>query len=107
MVLLYQNQPIIIDQPEDDIDNSTIYEGIIKTLLQKKNTNQFIFATHNSNIVVLGDSDNIFVCKNEDEKLKLKSGSIDNEEIQREIVNIMEGGKEAFERRKVIYKLWR
>jgi len=107
MILLHQNKPVIIDQPEDDIDNSTIYEGIIKTILERKNKNQFIFVTHNSNIVVLGDSDNVFVSKNESEKLMLNNGSIDSEEVQREIIGIMEGGKEAFEKRKIIYKLWR
>ncbi len=107
IILLHQNKPVIIDQPEDDIDNSTIYDGIIKSILERKNENQFIFATHNSNIVVLGDADNVFVCKNENEKLILHNGSVDNEEIQREIISIMEGGKEAFEKRRVIYKLWR
>ena len=107
-LLLYNAKyPIIIDQPEDDIDNSTIYEGIIKNLLSKKDENQFIFATHNSNIVVLGDSDEVFVCKNENEKLSLTTGSIDKKEIQKEIINIMEGGKEAFMRRKDIYKVWK
>lgn len=106
MILLHQNKPVIIDQPEDDIDNSTIYEGIIKTILERKDKNQFIFATHNSNVVVLGDSDNVLVCKNEGEKLALNSGSIDREDIQNEIMYIMEGGKEAFEKRKIIYKLW-
>ncbi len=107
IILLYQNKPVIIDQPEDDIDNSTIYEGIIKTILERKNEIQFIFATHNSNIVVLGDSDNVFVCKNENEKLMLNNGSVDSEKVQEEIIDIMEGGKEAFEKRGVIYKIWR
>lgn len=107
-LLLYNADcPIIIDQPEDDIDNSTIYEGIIKNLLDKKDKNQFIFATHNSNIVVLGDSDQVLVCKNENEKLRLLSGSVDKKDIQKEIINIMEGGKEAFMKRKDIYKVWK
>ncbi len=107
IILLNQDKPVIIDQPEDDIDNSTIYQGIITTILSKKEENQFIFATHNSNIVVLGDSDNVFVCENEGDTLYVKNGSIDNLEIQNKIVSIMEGGKEAFERRKIIYQVWR
>ncbi|MBA7616850.1 hypothetical protein ES703_24150 [subsurface metagenome] len=107
IILAEGDKPIIIDQPEDDIDNNTIYEGIVKTLLENKERRQFIFATHNSNIVVLGDSDNVAVCHSEKDKLNPQNGSIDKNIIQKEIVNIMEGGKEAFERRKQIYKIWR
>lgn len=106
IILVEGNKPIIIDQPEDDIDNNTIYEGIIRTLLQSKNKRQFIFATHNSNIVVLGDSDNVIVCYSEKEKFSYKNGSIDKKSIQSEIIKIMEGGEEAFSKRKIIYKLW-
>ena len=76
-------------------------------MLENKERRQFIFATHNSNIVVLGDSDNVAVCHSEKDKLNPQNGSIDKNIIQKEIVNIMEGGKEAFERRKQIYKIWR
>ncbi|AHF81119.1 TrlF family AAA-like ATPase [Thermococcus paralvinellae] len=106
LVLLESNSPVIIDQPEDDIDNNTIYDAIIKKVLEKKQTQQFIFATHNSNIVVLGDSDNVIICKNEDNSFYPDQGSIDKKEIQKQIVNIMEGGKEAFENRKRIYNIW-
>ncbi len=106
LILLETNMPLIIDQPEDDLDNNTIYEAIIKKVLQKKEGQQFIFATHSPNIVVLGDTDNVIVCKNENEKFEHYQGSIDNKEIQRYIVNIMEGGREAFENRKRVYLNW-
>ena len=106
IILSQSDKSIIIDQPEDDIDNNTNYEGIIKTLLEKKCERQFIFATHNPNIVVLGDSDNVIVCKSEKDRFTYEQGSIDRDIIQKEIVNIMEGGKEAFERRKSIYNMW-
>ena len=106
LILLERDMPLIIDQPEDDLDNNTIYEAIIKKVLQKKESQQFIFATHSPNIVVLGDTDNVIVCKNENEKFKHYQESIDNKEIQRYIVNIMEGGKEAFENRKRVYLNW-
>ena len=98
--------PLIIDQPEDDIDNNTLYEGIIRLLHQQKNSRQFILATHNSNIVVLGDSDNVIICRSDREEFKGNNDSIDMSSTQREIINIMEGGKDAFEKRKLIYQLW-
>ena len=106
IILAEGNKPIIVDQPEDDIDNNTIYQGIIKTILKNKDERQFIFATHNSNIVVLGDSDNVIVCNTEKEKFHYQSGSIDKEPIQKEIIKIMEGGEDAFNKRKLIYKIW-
>ncbi|TDP80960.1 hypothetical protein C7957_1544 [Halanaerobium saccharolyticum] len=101
-----ENDLIIIDQPEDDLDNKSIYEDIIKELLDLKEKIQFIFATHNPNIPVLGNSEQIFSCDYFSDNLDVKSGSIDNSEIQKEIVDIMEGGPEAFEKRKEIYITW-
>ncbi|WP_250186107.1 AAA family ATPase [Escherichia coli] len=52
-----QNDVIIIDQPEDDLDNQTIYDDVIKLLREMKPHAQFIFATHNANFPVLGDAE--------------------------------------------------
>ena len=98
---------LVIDQPEDDLDNQTIYEDVIKKLKSLKGDMQFIFATHNANIPVLGDSEKIFSCKFYNEKVEIKDGTIDNREIHKEIVSIMEGGEDAFKQRKKIYGLWR
>jgi len=102
-----ENDILIIDQPEDDLDNQTIYEEVIKVLKNLKGNMQFIFATHNANIPVLGDSEMIVSCFYSEDKIDIKSGTIDRHEIQNTIVNIMEGGQEAFERRKNIYSLWK
>jgi ABC-type cobalamin/Fe3+-siderophores transport system ATPase subunit len=102
-----ENDVIIIDQPEDDLDNQTIYEDVIKLVLELKPKMQFIFATHNPNIPVLGDAEQIHACSFSDQRITVKSGGLDNTEQQKRIVAIMEGGKEAFERRKEIYKVWR
>ncbi|MCU0287152.1 MAG: AAA family ATPase [Acidobacteria bacterium] len=102
-----ENDVIIIDQPEDDLDNQTIYEDVIKLIQKKKSGTQFIFATHNANIPVLGDAEQIHSCRFADEIITVKSGSIDSSIIQQEIVNIMEGGKDAFEKRKEIYEIWK
>ena len=97
---------IMIDQPEDDLDNQTIYEDVIKLIREIKPQVQFILATHNPNIPVLADAELVQVCSFTNEKIEISSGSIDEPNIQEQIINIMEGGKEAFDRRKEIYKKW-
>ncbi|MHB1462188.1 MAG: TrlF family AAA-like ATPase [Armatimonadota bacterium] len=102
-----ENDVIIIDQPEDDLDNQTIYEDVIKMIRQMKSHVQFIFATHNPNIPVLGDAEQILACSFDDEGIRIQSGGTDEPEQQKTIINIMEGGKEAFQRRKEIYQIWK
>ena len=101
------NDVVIIDQPEDDLDNQTIYEDVIKLIRKLKLKTQFIFATHNPNIPVLGDAEQIIACTYGDDAIKTKVGSIDRPKLQEEIVSIMEGGSEAFQRRKEIYQIWK
>lgn len=102
-----QNDVIIIDQPEDDLDNQTIYDDVIKLLREMKPYAQFIFATHNANFPVLGDAEQVHACRYQDEKVAVQSGSIDARPVQDAIINIMEGGQEAFNRRKEVYNLWK
>ena len=102
-----ENDVIIIDQPEDDLDNQTIYEDVIKLIREMKPNVQFLFATHNPNIPVLGDAELVHACSFADDKVHVKSGSIDNRQTQQAIIKIMEGGKEAFNRRKEIYQIWK
>jgi len=107
ILTLKENDLIIIDQPEDDLDNQTIYLDVIMELKKLKNKTQFIFATHNPNIPVLGDCEQLISCRFNNNVVDTKVGSIDNKEIQQNIVDIMEGGNEAFEQRKMIYELWK
>jgi len=107
ILTLKENDLIIIDQPEDDLDNQTIYTDIIAELIKLKNKTQFIFATHNPNIPVLGDCEQVISCSFSNDLIDVKSGSIDSKEMQRNIVDIMEGGDEAFRHRKMIYELWK
>ncbi|HHY70623.1 MAG TPA: AAA family ATPase, partial [Thermoanaerobacterales bacterium] len=102
-----ENDLIMIDQPEDDLDNQVIYDELIKNIKERKDNIQFIFATHNANIPVLGDAEQVLACYYKDEKIKIRSGSIDKKEIQNRIIKIMEGGEDAFRRRNEIYKLWK
>ncbi|MEO8962806.1 MAG: TrlF family AAA-like ATPase [Ginsengibacter sp.] len=107
ILTLKENDLIIIDQPEDDLDNQTIYLDVISELKKLKGQTQFIFATHNPNIPVLGDCEQLISCTFNDNLIETKAGSIDNKEIQQNIVDIMEGGDEAFKQRKMIYELWK
>lgn len=102
-----ENDVIIIDQPEDDLDNQTIYEDVIKLVRILKPRTQFIFATHNPNIPVLGDAEQIIACAYTEDSIQPTVGSIDAPALQEAIVRIMEGGSEAFERRKEIYQIWK
>lgn len=102
-----QNDVIIIDQPEDDLDNQTIYDDVIKLICELKPDTQFIFATHNANFPVLGDAEQVHACQYQDEKVTTLSGSIDARPVQEAIIKIMEGGQEAFNRRKEVYNLWK
>ncbi|SDR67114.1 type III restriction enzyme [Polaribacter sp. KT25b] len=107
-VLLNQNGfPLIIDQPEDDIDNRAI-EKIIKNLWNSKKHRQIIFSSHNANLVVNGDSELVICCDYNETSNQTKGqikheGSIDKKEIRDEITSIMEGGERAFKLRKEKY----
>ena len=100
------NDIIFIDQPEDDLDNKVIYDEVITAIAQKKPYMQFIFATHNANIPVLGDSERVLVVEFQETKINVAQGNIDLDSTHKQIVDIMEGGKEAFDKRQLIYTSW-
>jgi len=110
LLLLESEAPLIIDQPEDDLDNRFITEGVVPKMRDEKRRRQFILATHNANIPVLGDSELIvgLVPKGEAgegraELPKEYMGSIDNRMVQELVEDILEGGKTAFETRRKKY----
>jgi predicted ATPase len=98
---------LLVDQPEDDLDNQTLYNEVITRLLAMKGRRQVIFATHSPNIPVLGDADQIVLCRYEEDGIALESGGIDRPAIQDRIIDVMEGGTEAFKLRKTIYNVWK
>jgi ABC-type cobalamin/Fe3+-siderophores transport system ATPase subunit len=102
-----ENDLLLIDQPEDDLDSQTVYEEVVKLVRKIKTRQQFIFVTHNANFPVLGDAELVAACRAENEAIMVENGSIDTKSCQAKIVNIMEGGAEAFERRKAIYQAWK
>lgn len=104
LLLLDNRDPLIIDQPEDNLDNSFIAGHIVNQLRTSKTDRQFLFATHNANIPVFGDAEWIGVLQEEDGHGVIQaSGSIDSDQIKALAANILEGGKEAFTRRKEKY----
>ncbi len=106
LLLLDNPDPLVIDQPEDNLDNAFIADHIVSELRANKTKRQFIFATHNANIPVFGDAEWIGVLHEEDGRAKLQaSGSIDAPEVKELAANILEGGKEAFTRRREKYGL--
>jgi len=106
-ILLLENlDPLLMDQPEDNLDNAFIADRIVTELRSAKIARQFLFATHNANIPVFGDAEWIGVFKAEDNRAILPSsaqGAIDLPEIQREAAEILEGGRMAFIQRKEKY----
>lgn len=102
-----ENHVMLIDQPEDDLDNQTIYDDVIKLICTMKPDTQFIFATHNPNFPVLGDAEQIHACTYQGDDIHTICGSIDAKSIQQSIIDIMEGGEEAFDRRKEVYNMWK
>ena len=100
------NDLIIIDQPEDDLDSQTVYKDVVKLIRELKRRIQFIFATHEPIFPVLGDAEQVGACYYSEDEISVTSGSIDSQRLQRHVVDIMEGGSEAFQQRKKIYEMW-
>lgn len=101
IVTLTSNAPIIIDQPEDNLDNRLVSRAIFKILARLKESRQIIVATHNPNIPISGDAEQIIVFN--PRGLIKDSGSVDESSIIQNIIELMEGGREAFEKRRKKY----
>ncbi len=99
-ILSYGDEPLILDQPEDDLDNYLIYDLIVTQLREIKQKRQVIVVTHNANIVVNGDSENVIALDIRGGQTKIVAqGCLQEASIRDEICRVMEGGKEAFDLR--------
>ena len=110
LLLLESGAPLIVDQPEDDLDNRFITEGIVPRMREEKQRRQFIFSTHNANIPVLGDAELIvgLSAAGEADSGRARvapehTGSIDSRSVRELVEEILEGGREAFETRRRKY----
>lgn len=118
--------PILIDQPEDDLDNRSIYKDLVEYIKDKKKERQIIIVTHNANLVIGADSEEIIIAnqnsensKNEKYRFEYITGSIEKndtideksqailkkENFRKQVCDILEGGKEAFVNREIKYNL--
>lgn len=102
------NAPLILDQPEENLDNQTIYNILVQLIKNAKKKRQVIVVTHNPNLAVVCDSEQI-ICADFDvsrtPKIMYLSGSIENEDINKKIVDILEGTMPAFKNREDKYTL--
>jgi hypothetical protein len=106
LLLLQNHDPLIMDQPEDNLDNAFIADRIVAELRKEKIYRQFIFATHNANIPVFGDAEWIGILEAADNQAQMPSeaqGAIDIKNISDKAAVILEGGKVAFKQREAKY----
>lgn len=104
LLLSDSNKPLLIDQPEDNLDSEFIFKTIVYNLRKIKERRQVIIVTHNPNIAVLGDAELIIPLKStNNHSMVLNPGSIDNTDTIKICCQILEGGESAFKQRKVIY----
>ena len=98
ILLAESKRPLLIDQPEDNLDNAFIFDTIVQYIKEIKGRRQLIFATHNPNIPVLGDAGRVFVLQSTGRSAcVMKAGSVNDS--AEEIMRILEGGKDAFKAR--------
>ncbi len=99
-LLAHGEEPLVLDQPEDDLDNQLIYSLIVKQIKENKLRRQIIAVTHNPNIVVNGDAEMVHVLDFRAGQCRVaQSGSLQGVEMREQVCRIMEGGRDALERR--------
>ena len=110
LLLLESDAPLIVDQPEDDLDNRFITDGVVPRMREEKRRRQFIFSTHNANIPVLGDAELILgltaLGEADGGNARIDPdhmGSIDARPVRELVEEVLEGGKDAFETRRLKY----
>jgi energy-coupling factor transporter ATP-binding protein EcfA2 len=103
ILLARRESPLLIDQPEDNLDNHFIYQTVVESINRLRSTRQMIFITHNANIPVLGEADLVVVMNSDGRRgFVEKAGTVD--ECRTHIIDLLEGGAEAFELRRKRYE---
>lgn len=106
-LLVDQNDaPLIMDQPEENLDNQTVFKLLVPCIKEAKKRRQIAVITHNPNLAVVCDAEQVICCsidKQDGNRLTYKSGAIENPEINRAIVDILEGTRPAFDNRSSKY----
>lgn len=102
ILLARRDNPLIIDQPEDNLDNHFIFETVVNAVRRMKKRRQMIFITHNANIPVLAEAELVLVMNSDGRVGAIeKCGTVD--ECREQIIDLLEGGREAFELRSKRY----
>jgi len=102
ILLLDSDRPLLVDQPEDNLDNGFVHRTIVDSVKRVKKHRQLAFVTHNPNIPVLGDAERILVLDSDGTNGIMRNcGTVD--ECKSDIVDLLEGGAEAFKQRKERY----
>jgi DNA repair exonuclease SbcCD ATPase subunit len=102
ILLMESERPLLVDQPEDNLDNAFVFETIVKSIAEVKGRRQLIFVTHNPNIPVLGDAGRVFALRSTGRAATVaNAGTVDD--VAPEIMTILEGGRAAFEARRRRY----
>lgn len=102
ILLLDSDNPLLVDQPEDNLDNRFVCESVVESIRKVKEQRQLIFVTHNPNIPVLGDAERVFVLDSDGVRAR-KAAEGDVDECRDAIVTLLEGGEDAFKRRQERY----
>jgi len=105
ILLAESDTPLIIDQPEENLDNEFIYKTLVGAFRDAKLKRQVIIATHNANLVVNTDAEQVIVANYDSNTIDFESGSLENQHIRNEITTILEGGEEAFRKREKRYEI--
>ena len=104
LVLRHTESVLIVDQPEDHIDNAFIADTLIVSLLARKKDSQVIFSTHNANIPVLGNAGRVIQLGSDGRRgYPVLASNLADPAVVKAITTVMEGGKEAFETRAAFY----
>lgn len=106
LALSQESMPIIIDQPEDNLDNQSVYSKLVPCICKAKQQRQVIIVTHNPNIAVACDAEQIIYCEMDKNNLRIKyeSGAIENPKIKEHVIDVLEGTMPAFDLRRKKYK---
>jgi ABC-type lipoprotein export system ATPase subunit len=104
IVLQHTDRMLIVDQPEDHIDNAFIADTLIRSVLARDPTSQIIFSSHNANIPVLGNADKVVQLGSDGKRgYPLAAAGLETVAVVNAITTVMEGGLKAFELRRSFY----
>lgn len=104
IILLHEDRSVLVDQPEDNLDNAFVVDSLVKAITSRRPESQLIFATHNPNVPVLGEAANVVLMGSDGSRgYAEEQGSLADASIVRAITDVMEGGAEAFKLRAAFY----